>query len=147
MLRGKAMRKLLSAAVLVSVLAGASYAHEDSGKMKMDGHMGMMDMKSVDANSDGQISKQEFASHHDKMFQMMDKNKDSMLSAEEHHMMMGKMMQMMGMMMQMEGGGMMKGGGMMGGGMMKGEGTMKRGGKMDAGGKMEGGISHEQMGK
>ena len=43
--------------------------------MKTGEHKGMMmEMKSVDANGEGMISKKEYSSHHDKMFQMMDKN-------------------------------------------------------------------------
>jgi hypothetical protein len=134
------MNKLFISAAFLTAMASTTFAQDESKKMEMGGHMGMgmmMDMKSLDANGDGQISKEEFTSHHGKMFQKMDKNGDGKVSADERHMMMGMMMEDMmkkGCPM-MKGGGMMGEGGVMKGGMMKG-GMMKgegQGGMMKPG--------------
>jgi hypothetical protein len=48
-----------------------------------------MDMKSMDTNNDGMISKQEFMAHHEKMYDQMKKNKDGMVDMKDMGMMGG----------------------------------------------------------
>ena len=56
--------------------------------MGMGAHMGMgMDMKAMDANSDGMISKKEFDSHHQAMWKKM-KTKNGMVSIADMETMM-----------------------------------------------------------
>jgi hypothetical protein len=92
--------------VTFSILVSAGTAIAADGKQ--DGNMsrsGMgMNMAKMDANADGVISKQEFMSAHENMFERM-KNKDGVISAKD---MKGCCSGMMGMM----GGGMMKDGAM-----------------------------------
>ena len=54
--------------------------------MSMGAHMGM-DMKAMDANSDGMISKKEFDSHHEAMWKKM-KSKNGMVSIADMEAMM-----------------------------------------------------------
>jgi hypothetical protein len=90
-------------AVLVSGCTAIAADGKQDGNMSRSG-MGM-NMAKMDANADGVISKQEFMSAHEKMFERM-KNKDGVISAKD----------MEGCCSGMMGGGKM---GMMGGGMMK----------------------------
>jgi hypothetical protein len=54
----------------------------------MGGHMGMgMDMKAIDTNGDGMISKKEFDSHHEAMWKKM-KSKNGMVSIADMEAMM-----------------------------------------------------------
>jgi hypothetical protein len=57
-----------------------------SGMSGMGGHMGM-DMKAMDANGDGMISKKEFDSHHQVMWKKM-KSKNGMVSIADMESMM-----------------------------------------------------------
>ena len=71
------------AAALATITCAAGAG--EMGEMKMKGgEMGMMDMKMMDTDKDGMISKDE----HMKMFTTMDKNKDGMLDTGEQKMMM-----------------------------------------------------------
>jgi hypothetical protein len=48
-----------------------------------EGMRTMKMMKAMDKDADHKVTKQEFMAHHDKIFAMMDKNKDGKLSADE----------------------------------------------------------------
>jgi hypothetical protein len=52
-------------------------------------HKNGMNMKSLDTNNDGMISKQEFMTHHEKMYDSMKKNKDGMVDLKDMGMGMG----------------------------------------------------------
>ncbi len=52
-------------------------------------HKNGMNMKGMDANNDGMLSKQEFMSHHEKMYDSMKKNKDGTVDMKEMGMGMG----------------------------------------------------------
>ena len=69
---------------------GAGMVMRDGMGMKMD--MKMMDMKKMDANGDGMISKNEFIKHHEMMYDMMKKNNNGMVSVKDMQMMMDEMM-------------------------------------------------------
>ena len=47
----------------------------------------MMDMKKMDANGDGMISKEEFMKYHESMYDGMKKNKDGMVDMKDMQMM------------------------------------------------------------
>ena len=70
----------------------------------------MMDMKAMDTNHDGMISKKEFMKHHENMWAMMKKNKSGMVNMKDMEMMHDNMM---------KDGKMMKDGNMMKDGKMK----------------------------
>lgn len=89
-------RAVLIAAIFVST---GAFAADD---MKHQGMM--MDMKSMDSNSDGMISKKEFTKHHENMWAKMKKTKSGMVDMKD---------------MEMMHADMMKGGGMKKDGMMK----------------------------
>ncbi len=69
----------------------AQMAEGKCGGMKSGtGGMGRgCDMKTLDADSDGKITKEEFTKFHDTMFGKMDTNADGVVDAAEH----GKMME------------------------------------------------------
>lgn len=75
----------------------------------------MMDMKKIDANGDGMISKKEFMKHHEHMWSMMKKSKGGLVSVKD---------------MEAMHADMMKDGSMMKDGAMK-DGPMKDGMKKD----------------
>jgi hypothetical protein len=80
--KGTNMRKftyLLCAAALVGASTSA-IAMDMHGDMKMD-------MKMMDANGDGMISKEEFMKHHEMMYDKMKKNKDGMVDMKDMGMM------------------------------------------------------------
>ena len=103
------MNKLIST-TLVAVLFGAGLVGCAQDSMKKDGMpmkdgmrmesgmsmskgMGMgMDMKMMDTNKDGMISKEEFMKHHESMFDKMKKDSNDMVSMKDMHMMMDGMM-------------------------------------------------------
>ncbi len=51
-----------------------------------------MDMKSMDSNNDGMISKKEFMKHHEHMWNKMKKSKGGMVSVKDMEMMHADMM-------------------------------------------------------
>ncbi len=73
--------------------------------------MSDMDMKAMDKNNDSMVSKTEFMSHHEMMFDKMKKDDKGMVSMKDMQMMMGGDM--------MKGDGMKKDGAMMKDGAMK----------------------------
>ena len=98
----------LSAAAFVSSInvavaadrqdAVADTVHEDmpatagTSGMKMNHGKGMMnrhgmDMKAMDTNGDGMISKEEFMAYHEAMYDHMKKNKDGMVDMKDMGMM------------------------------------------------------------
>ena len=87
------MTKLISslfAAGLLSVSLGAG-AMDNSMKtdknMMKSGKPMMMDMKKMDTNGDGMISKDEFMKYHEAMYDGMQKNKDGMVDIKTMSMM------------------------------------------------------------
>lgn len=80
------MRK--STLLLAAALLGAGTSAVAADDMKMDMKM---DMKSMDANGDGMISKEEFMKFHEAMFDKMKKNKAGMVDVKELEMMHHKM--------------------------------------------------------
>lgn len=54
-----------------------------------------MDMKGIDANYDGMISKPEFMTHHEKMYDSMKKNKDGQVDMKDMEMEMSSEKSMM----------------------------------------------------
>ncbi|HET6630576.1 MAG TPA: hypothetical protein VFG91_12445 [Woeseiaceae bacterium] len=88
------MRKLLSAilaATLITSAASMLMAQETEPGMKRM-HRGMQAMKDMDADGNGEISKEEFVKAHEEMFASMDENGDGKLDQEEQRAMMEKMM-------------------------------------------------------
>ena len=91
------MKKLISlslAAIAVVSLSGCA----PDGMMKqhsMQGGTAMhggMDMKLIDTNGDGMISREEFAKHHDSMYDKMKKDSNGMVSIKDMQMMHDGMM-------------------------------------------------------
>lgn len=64
-------------------LSGGYQVAEMHGGMK-SGMEGMCGMKTLDADGDGKITKEEFTKHHDAMFSKMDTNADGVVDATEH---------------------------------------------------------------
>jgi hypothetical protein len=87
------MYRLFTATVAaVLVVAAASMLMAQETKPRMDRmHSGMQMMKHMDADGNGEISREEFMQAHEKMFDSMDENGDGTLDQEEQ----GKMMQKM----------------------------------------------------
>ena len=89
------MKKLISISLVAMIFAGLSACAQDSmrgGMAKKDG-MGMkMDMKMMDPNNDGMISKEEFMKHHESMYDKMKKGSNGMVSVKDMQMMMDDMM-------------------------------------------------------
>ena len=56
-------------------------------KQKRAMHKGGMEMKSMDTNKDGMISKEEFMAFHEAKFDAMKKNKDGMVDVKDMSMM------------------------------------------------------------
>ncbi|MGI8738335.1 MAG: hypothetical protein ACR2KU_01385 [Gammaproteobacteria bacterium] len=77
------MTNLAYAAFAAALATITCSAVADEMKMK-GGEMGMMSMEMMDTNKDGMISEKE----HMKMFTTMDKNKDGMMDAGEQEQMM-----------------------------------------------------------
>ena len=69
-------------------LIGASASSMAMDDMKMSKNMDMkMDMKVMDTNGDGMISKDEFIKYHEMMYDKMKKNKTGMVDIKEMEMM------------------------------------------------------------
>src|SRR6266581_1353871 len=109
------MRRLLYI-FLATGMAGVSISAGAMDDMKPQGMM--MDMKAMDTNHDGMISKKEFMKFHEDMWARMKKNKSGMVDMKDMEMMHDGMMKDGAMK-----GGMMKDGGMKDGGMK--DGAMK----------------------
>ena len=108
--------------VLVALLASAGIAAAQGPQghsgMEMKGHMAM-DIKAMDANGDGKISKEEFTRFHEAMFERM-KGKDGTIAVSDMQAMHGDCPMMQGGDKGMDHGGMMDHHqGMMGGGAKK----------------------------
>ena len=95
------MKKLISISLAAMLFAGLSGCAKDSmmkqdsmqGGMSMKEGMGMkMDMKMMDTNNDGMISKEEFMKHHESMYDKMKKDSNGMVSTKDMQMMMDGMM-------------------------------------------------------
>ncbi len=85
-------RSLAVSVAAVLALAAASILMAQETKPPTDRmHRGMQMMKNMDADGNGEISKEEFVRAHEKMFDAMDENGDGTLDQEEQ----GKMMQKM----------------------------------------------------
>ena len=85
------MRKLISISLVAMIFAGLSACAQDS----MKGGMAMkdgMDMKMMDSNNDGMISKEEFMKHHESMYDKMKKGSNGMVSMKDMQTMMDMMM-------------------------------------------------------
>lgn len=91
------MKKLISISLVAMIFAGLSACAQDSTKggmtmkdgMAMKDGMGMkMDMKMMDPNNDGMISKEEFMKHHESMYDKMKKGSNGMVSTKDMQMMM-----------------------------------------------------------
>ena len=83
------MRRLLYIFVAMGV-ASVSISAVAADDVKPQGMM--MDMKAMDTNHDGMISKQEFMKYHEKMWAMMKKNKSGMVDMKDMEMMHDGMM-------------------------------------------------------
>lgn len=95
------MRKLISISLVAMIFAGLSACAQDSMRggmamkdgMQMKDGMGMkMDMKMMDPNNDGMISKEEFMKHHESMYDKMKKDSNGMVSVKDMQAMMDMMM-------------------------------------------------------
>lgn len=71
---------LISGALVCS--SASSFARED-----MECGHGMMQMKNMDTDNDGTISKEEFMKAHEAMWDKMKKNKDGLVDVKEFQMM------------------------------------------------------------
>jgi hypothetical protein len=94
-LPGKEIRRhrLFTTTVAAAVVvAGTSMLTAQESKPQMDRmHKGMEMMKDMDADANGEISREEFVQAHEKMFDSMDENGDGALDQEEQATMMRKM--------------------------------------------------------
>lgn len=98
------MGKLISISLAAVLVAGISGCARDSMMMRQDsmqggmamkdgiGMKGGMDMKMMDSNNDGMISKEEFMKHHESMYGKMKKDSNGMVSTKDMQMMMDDMM-------------------------------------------------------
>ncbi len=95
------MRKLISISLVAMIFAGLSACAQGSMRggmamkdgMPMKDGMGMkMDMKMMDPNNDGMISKEEFMKHHESMYDKMKKGSNGMVSVKDMQAMMDMMM-------------------------------------------------------
>lgn len=68
--------------------SGMNMEHDKSTMSAM--HKGKMGMKAMDTNHDGMISKEEFMTYHEAMYDHMTKNKDGMVDVNAMGMMKGK---------------------------------------------------------
>ena len=83
------MQRLLHI-LLATGLAGVSISVGAMDDMKPQGMM--MDMKAMDTNHDGMISKKEFMKFHEDMWAKMKKNKSGMVDMKDMEMMHDRMM-------------------------------------------------------
>jgi len=119
------MSKLLSVlcgAALISVSASSVAADN----MQQGKGMRSADMKMMDTNKDGMLSRDEFMKHHEGMYEKMKKNKDGMVDMKDMGMMQSGMKDDKTMK-----SGAMKDDKMMQGGAMKDDKTMKSGAMKD----------------
>lgn len=76
---------------LLSILCGAALIVIGAPAVAADtmkqGQSMRMDMKMMDANNDGMLSRDEFMKHHEAMYEKMKKNKDGMVDMKEMGMM------------------------------------------------------------
>ena len=87
------MRKLISISLVAMIFAGLSACAQDSMRGGMAMKDGMkMDMKMMDPNNDGMISKEEFMKHHESMYDKMKKGSNGMVSVKDMQTMMDMMM-------------------------------------------------------
>ena len=122
----------LTAVVAAAIIAGASLPVFAMDNMKMD-------MKMMDTDGDGMISKDEFMKMHESMYDGMKKNSSGMVSVKDMQ---------MHMHMMMKGDHMTKGDHMMkGGSMMKGDHMMKDGSMMKDDHMMKDGMKKDDMKK
>jgi len=77
------MSKILKIITVALIGASASAVAMDEMKMGMK-----MDMKMMDTNGDGAISKDEFMRHHEMMYEKMKKNKSGTVDVKDMSMMM-----------------------------------------------------------
>ncbi|MGH8806952.1 MAG: hypothetical protein ACREX0_03615, partial [Noviherbaspirillum sp.] len=90
----KKMALLIIASALFTTGCAAVGADQSKPGQGTMGHMmmcNMMDMKSMDANGDGMLSKAEFMQSHEAMFEHM-KNKDGMVDMKSMQMSCANMM-------------------------------------------------------
>jgi len=76
------MKKITIAALITLGLAGATYTAMADNHRGGKGHGGQM-LEQVDANQDGNISKEEVANHRAERFSSADTNGDNLISADE----------------------------------------------------------------
>jgi len=92
------MKNLTSIGFAALLVVGLSGCAQDGMMMRqgsMQGGAGMkggMDMKMMDTDNDGMISKQEFMKHHESMYDKMKKGSNGMVSTKDMQMMMHEMM-------------------------------------------------------
>ena len=92
------MKSLISISLVALLAASLSGCAQDGmmmrqGSMQTGGGMkGGMDMKMIDTNNDGMISKEEFMKHHESMYDKMKKGSNGMVSVKDMQMMMHDMM-------------------------------------------------------
>ena len=73
--------------VMAVALVSASFSSFATDDMKMGKHMDMkLDMKMMDSNGDGMISKDEFMKYHVMIFDKMKKNSTGMVDVKEMEM-------------------------------------------------------------
>ena len=93
------MKNLISMSVVALLAASLSGCAQDSMMMRHGstqggaGMKGGMDMKMMDTDNDGMISKQEFIKHHESMYDKMKKGSNGMVSLKDMQMMHDMMMQ------------------------------------------------------
>ena len=92
------MGKLISISLAAMLVAGLSGCARDGMMMRQDSMQGGMarkdgmDMKMMDINNDGMISREEFMKHHESMYDKMKKGSNGMVSTKDMQMMMDDMM-------------------------------------------------------
>lgn len=91
------MKKMISISLAAVLFAGLSGCARDSMMRQDSMQSGMamkggMDMKMMDTNNDGMISKEEFMKHHESMYDKMKKGSNGMVSTKDMQMMMDDMM-------------------------------------------------------
>ena len=79
--KSSVIQRTCLAATIGAVLAHAPFAAADPGTPATQ--QSMSAMKSMDANGDGMVSKDEYMKFYEQKFDAMDKNKDRMVSQEE----------------------------------------------------------------
>ena len=67
--------------------SGSKVEHSRKRMHKHSMHKGRMEMEAMDTNKDGMISKEEFMTFHEAMYDSMKKNKDGMVDMKEMRMM------------------------------------------------------------